>query len=836
MPFRLSRLLLLLTLLLLPVCVAYAQENDTDDVVQPEEPGETVGWLVLQGALREGPIREAWITEAEAGPSLRSVLNQIETVKDGEHYLGLVVYLDMPYLTATQTDAIYQALYELRESGKTVVTFAQAYSTSDYVLASAGDIIALQNKGMVELSGMHIEEMYLAGLMDKVGIQPNFIQVGKYKGAAESMSRTGPSEEWSQNMDGLLDGMYDTMVQRIADGRGESTDKVEKMMELSWTLDDRGLLKAGVVDRLCGRDLIEVTETEFGDEFVWDTEMGQTFAANPMAAAMAANPMMMIAALMQDPVTQTQGPTIKVIHANGAIVSGDSDFGGGFGGGESIGSRTIDEMLDDALHDDNVKGVVLRIDSPGGSALASEVMWQAIRAFGEEKPIVCSVGGMAASGGYYIASACDEILIEPRSIVGSIGVVAGKLNLKGLYELVGIGVHTRSRGPNASILSSVDNFTEEETQKLTASMELVYEQFRDRVATGRGARLKDLDAVDEGMLFTGMQAVESGMADQLGGVQEAIALVAKKAELEEGSYAVMELPHPVSLATYLEEMLSGGGGLPFGLSSTDQAATLKAVKALVGDTAWTQIMRSIHGVTLLRDEQVLLLMPQPIVVNRFAVGDASGGRASASKIEFELMHKPVFLRTIELFHGRADVGQIILAVHPKKLDDFSFRWADQLAFLGVKLIAGGETERWQTVQLALTHVADDATHIAVHDAARPCASQEMIDRVFEAAEQCGAALPGLPMSDTVKRVGEPIESAKSADPFDAIFDSETPRAAAAHPILETVPRHDLYRVQTPQAFERKLITEAYAALTADNAEDVTDDASVAERAGYTVHP
>ncbi|MFK7789572.1 MAG: S49 family peptidase [Phycisphaeraceae bacterium] len=618
MSTRLLRLVLAVLLIaMLPSVAAFAQAdapNAVPQVVEPEEKGETVGWLVLQGGLREGPIREAWIAEEDAAPSLRSVIKQIETVRDGKHYLGLVVYLDMPMLSATQTDAIYKALLELRETGKTVITFAQAYSTADYVLASAGDVIALQNKGMVELSGMHMEEMYLAGLMEKVGVQPNFIQVGKFKGAAEQMTRKGPSESWSKNMDGLLDGLYATMTQRIAEGRGVNVKKVEAMMEQSWTLDDRGLLKAGIVDRLCGRDLVEVTETEFGDEFVWDTEMGQT-TSSPMGAAVAANPMMMIAALMQDPITTTNGPTIMVIHASGAIISGDSEFGGGGfgGGGSSIGSRTIDEMLSDALADDNVKGVVLRLDSPGGSALASEVMWQAIRAFGEEKPIVCSVGGMAASGGYYIASACDEILIEPRSIVGSIGVVAGKMNLKGLYDKVGVGIHTRSRGPNASLLSSVDNFTEAEKQKLTASMELVYDLFRDRVATGRGTRLKDLDAVDEGMLFTGTQAVKSGMADQLGSVEDAIALVAKKAELEDDAYAVMELPHPVSLATYLEGML-GGGGLPLGLSAPEHSATLMAAKELVGPQAWQQITRALHGITLLRDEQVLLLMPQPIIV------------------------------------------------------------------------------------------------------------------------------------------------------------------------------------------------------------------------------
>jgi len=132
------------------------------------------------------------------------------------------------------------------------------------------------------------------------------------------MTRKGPSDAWSTNMDGLLKGMYSAMVGRIAKGRGVSVQQVEAMMEKSWTLDDRGLLKAGIVDRLCGRDLIDVTETEFGDEFVWDTEMGKTFSS-PMNAAMAANPMMMIGALMQDPVTQTNGPTIMVLHASGAI-------------------------------------------------------------------------------------------------------------------------------------------------------------------------------------------------------------------------------------------------------------------------------------------------------------------------------------------------------------------------------------------------------------------------------------------------------------------------------------------------------------------------------------
>jgi 2-C-methyl-D-erythritol 4-phosphate cytidylyltransferase len=224
-----------------------------------------------------------------------------------------------------------------------------------------------------------------------------------------------------------------------------------------------------------------------------------------------------------------------------------------------------------------------------------------------------------------------------------------------------------------------------------------------------------------------------------------------------------------------------------------------------------------------------VILPAAGTGSRFAVGD----RASASKIEFELRHKPVFLRTIELFHGRVDVEQIILAVHPQKLDDFKFRWADQLGFLGVKLIAGGQADRWQTVQMALEHVADAATHIAVHDAARPCASSTMIDRVFSAAARLGAVVPGLPMGDTVKRA-EIAEQSQTSDPLDAIFDSQGSPDGETQRIIETVPRSDLFRVQTPQTFERELITKAYADLSQANAQGITDDASVAERAGHDV--
>lgn len=226
-----------------------------------------------------------------------------------------------------------------------------------------------------------------------------------------------------------------------------------------------------------------------------------------------------------------------------------------------------------------------------------------------------------------------------------------------------------------------------------------------------------------------------------------------------------------------------------------------------------------------------VILPAAGLGNRFNVGD----RASATKIEFELAHKPAFVHAIELFNSRADVGQILLAVHPDRLDDFAFRWADKLSFLGVELIAGGKAERWETVQLALAKVNDDATHIAVHDAARPCGSMELIENVFTAAQRLHAVVPGLPMSDTVKRAEKTAVTDEDIDPLDAIFGDHASPTASAKAITQTVPREGLYRVQTPQVFERSLLINAYAAVTADNAAGLTDDASVVERAGQPVY-
>lgn len=234
---------------------------------------------------------------------------------------------------------------------------------------------------------------------------------------------------------------------------------------------------------------------------------------------------------------------------------------------------------------------------------------------------------------------------------------------------------------------------------------------------------------------------------------------------------------------------------------------------------------------------ICVILPASGLGQRFAAGGASGG-ASASKIEFEIDHKPVFLHAIEAFRAVGNVGQIILAVHPERIDDFRFRWEDKLAFLQVDLVAGGTVERWETVKLALDAVRDGATHIAVHDAARPVVSPRMIERIFAAAERLPAVIPGLPVSSTLKRVGD-AETTPAPDPLDAILGHDTNPTADARPVQDTVSRDGLVAIQTPQVFAIDLLRKAYAHAAevsgAIPGAGVTDDAGLIEALGETVH-
>jgi protease-4 len=586
---------------------AHAPESTEVDLEADEaETTPVVGWLELSESLRDGPVPFAWLTQEEAGPSLGDVLDRLDYVAEHDEYLGVVIYMDQPSLSLSQVLSIAEKIAKIRDAGKLVLTYAEAYNTMDYLLACSADLILLQHKGEVRMSGVAVEEMYLAGLLEKIGAKADLIQIGKYKGASEAMMRSGPSEAWNQNFDALLDDLYGQIVGQIAEGRGLTHTEVEALLGDSWIMQDTDYLRRRVVDRLTDRDLVDVTEVEFGDSFTWDDSMGWGEAAVNIN-----NPMMLFGLLFKEPDVSTYRPTIAIVHASGAIHSGESSHGQGMFDSESIGSRTMVEVLGDVRDDENIKGVILRISSPGGSALASEIIWQAVRDLGEQKPVFVSIGSMAASGGYYIASAGDEVYLSPSSIVGSIGVVGGKIVLGGLYEWAGITIHRRSRGPMGDIFNSVEPFTDDQRTMVRQSMEMVYDQFVQRVTIGRGTRLPDVGTVAEGRLFTGRQAVENGMADKLGGVEQAMADMTNELGMEEGDYDVVHLPSAMSLQTFLNSMF--GAQTP-NVTASSPLPWIQTAKQVMGPRAWSAVSATMQGLLLLQNEPVLTLMPNAIII------------------------------------------------------------------------------------------------------------------------------------------------------------------------------------------------------------------------------
>jgi protease-4 len=305
----------------------------------------------------------------------------------------------------------------------------------------------------------------------------------------------------------------------------------------------------GFVDHLTEQDgLRGLLKEELGNE----VELVRDYGQPEKPKVDFSNPFSLLAALGQQPEVSDK-PAVAVIYAEGVITDGDSKTD--ILSDSGVGSDSMRRLLRMAARDEKIKAIVLRIDSPGGSALASEMMWQAVRRITQEnkKPVIISIGAMAASGGYYLASAGDYIFADRAAIVGSIGVVGGKFVLKDLYDKLGLATQAFTQGRNADLFSSDHVFTYRQRRMIRTWMQQTYDQFTQRVMTTRTGKIQDIDKVARGRIFLAQQAKELGLVDELGGCESAIAYAADKAGLDKGSYDVRTLPGPRSLV----ELLSG---------------------------------------------------------------------------------------------------------------------------------------------------------------------------------------------------------------------------------------------------------------------------------------
>lgn len=565
---------------------------------------DRVGYLVLEGEFPERHAVAPFFLGTEQQPTLREFIETIDEIAASGDLNGLVLRLQEPQLAQSQIEEIGAALTRLRGSGVKVHIFSEIYDQSNLLLASYADNIIAQDGGYIMLTGIYMEEMFLADTLRWAGVEPDFVQIGDYKGAKEMFANSQPSPEWDANINQLLDGMYGLFTGRIKTGRGMTDQQLENAMTDGLFLDPADARQYGLIDQVADRlDLDARLEGIHGDDFQWDTEYapgesGPDFSSMGLFEAFAE-----IMKMLENPGGEPTRDTIAVVHIDGPIMDGDSS-GGGFMGGASVGSRTIREALAKIENDDHIKGVIVRINSPGGSASASEIMWQGLRRLAPKKPVWASVGTMAASGGYYVAMGTDKIYVNNTSIVGSIGVVGGKLAMDGLYDKLHMNVVPRARGPMAGVLGSLKPWSEAERRAVTGSMTRVYEQFVERVKGSRKGI--DISKTAEGRLFVGQKAIGLEMADEVGGLSSAIDDMASKLGLAEGAYDIIDYPAPKSL----EDLFSDG--FPFAGAAVQHSAAA-AMRELLGPVAWRSVQAALTAALQLRSEPVLLVTPSILI-------------------------------------------------------------------------------------------------------------------------------------------------------------------------------------------------------------------------------
>lgn len=573
----------------------------------PAEPAN-IAMVELTGSPAERPGPLDWLMGAEAAPTLRDVVKAIDAAALDANYRVIVVRLKDAELKTTQVEEIGAAMARARAKGKKIHLFSESYDNAGLLLGSYADEVIVQSGGPVSISGVHMEEMFLADTLAWAGVKADMVQVGDYKGAAEQMGRAVPSPQWEENLNGLLDGLYGAMREQMKKGRNLTDAELDGAMSVGWMTEAEQARKLRLVDSVIDLPALHAHMGKaVGGEAVWSANLAKSGGEMSFDAS---NPFAFFQKLMSaKPPTKPKGPTIAVVHIDGAIIDGDSSSGGMFGGEASVGSRTIRNALEDIASESDIKGVVVRIDSPGGSATASEVIWQGLRRVADKKPVWVSVGSMAASGGYYCAVAGEKIYVNPSSIVGSIGVVGGKLSLGGLYEKLKVNVVEHGRGPRAGLFRSTNPWTPDEIALVRGKMQETYELFTKRVSAGRTGM--DLSKTAEGRLFVGEKAVGMKMADKVGGLHECVSDLASSLSMSE--YDIMSYPGPKPIEEAISDMFKGVVRAPGMVRSPLAAEVDAAGTALFGRAQWRQVKGSIEALLMLRTEPVVLVGPKTLL-------------------------------------------------------------------------------------------------------------------------------------------------------------------------------------------------------------------------------
>src|SRR5690554_214659 len=450
---------------------------------------------------------------------LNDILARIKTAKEDDKIKG--IYLDMSMVPSSfaTLEEIRDALIDFKSSEKFILAYSEVYSQSAYYLASTADSVFLNPEGILDFRGFSSQSMFFKGTLEKLGIEAQVIKVGTYKSAVEPFILDKMSEPNRQQVSSFLGSIYDHFLQGISTSRNIPADSLRAIANELRVQNAEDAVATKLVDGL-----------KYKDEIISDLKerlgVKEDKEINLVAIEKYNNSKAKPDASVKD--------RIAVIYATGEIISGE-------GSDSQIGSERISREIRKVREDEKVKAVVLRINSPGGSALASDVIWREVKLTKEAKPIVVSMGDVAASGGYYIACAADSIFAQPNTITGSIGVFGIIPNLEGFFNSkLGITFDEVKTGEYADLGNTTRPLTPGERSIIQQQVDQIYFTFTNKVAEGRNKERSYIDSIGQGRVWTGEQALGLGLVDRLGGIETAIKSAAKMADIEK--YRLVNYP------------------------------------------------------------------------------------------------------------------------------------------------------------------------------------------------------------------------------------------------------------------------------------------------------
>ena len=482
---------------------------------EPAIPTDAVLEIRLSGPVPEHMATDFSLEFLESGmpPTLLQIRNAFKKAAKDDRIRAIVLRCGGLSVGWGKAQEIRWAIEEFKESGKPVVAFLQVGSSLDYLIASAADQVFLTPEGFLDVKGLRAEVSFYKNTLQKLGVTAELFQSGKYKAAVEPLMRTSMSDEFREVLNSVLDEVYGQFLESIGSSRGKSIEELKGILD-SGPFSAPQALEADLVDGLHYEDeFFDALKERLGLEDLNRLRLRQYRSVSLASLGLSGE------------------HRIALVYAVGSILRG-KDETESFFGADILGSDSFSQTLREVKDNDDIEAVVVRIDSPGGDAFASDQIWREMNRLSARKPLIVSFSDAAASGGYYIAMANAPIVAYPGTMTGSIGAYYGKLNLRGLYEKIGINKEIITRGRFAAIDSDYRGFAPEERDKLRQELEVLYRNFVQKVADARQREWDDIHQIAQGRVWMGSQAKANGLVDEIGGLDRAIEMAKEAAGLE----------------------------------------------------------------------------------------------------------------------------------------------------------------------------------------------------------------------------------------------------------------------------------------------------------------